>query len=45
MTSYLKRDIVMVSYCVDLTSVYGMIVGKFVLTSVSASAYYFSSFV
>ena len=27
----------MVSYCVDLTSVYSIIVGKFILTSVSAS--------
>ena len=35
----------MVSYFVDLTSVYSIIVGKFVLTSISASAYYFSSFV
>ena len=40
----LKRRIVMVSYCVDLTSVYSIIVGKFILTSVSASVYYFSSF-
>ena len=34
-------------YCADLTSVYSIIVGKFVLTSASivpASVYYFSSF-
>ena len=41
----LKRDIVMVSYCVDLTSVYSFTIDKFVLTSVSASIYYFSYFV
>ena len=35
----------MVSYCVDLTSVYSIIVAKFLLTSVSASVYYFSYFV
>ena len=35
----------MVSYCVDLRSVFGITVGKFVLTSVSASVYYYSSFV
>ena len=34
----------MVSYWVDLTSVYSVIVSKFVLTSVSASVY-FSFFV
>ena len=33
----LKRGIVMVSYCVDLTSVYSITVGKFALTSVSES--------
>ena len=35
----------MVSYWVDLTSVYSVTVSKFVLTSVSASVYYFSFFV
>ena len=35
----------MVSYCMDLTSVYSIIVGKLALTSVSTSVYYFSSFV
>ena len=32
----------MVSYCVDLTSVYSFTIGKFVLASVSASLYYFA---
>ena len=33
----LQRGIAMVSYCVNLTSVYSITVGKFVLTSVSGS--------
>ena len=32
-------------YCVVLTSVYSFTIGKFALTSVSASVYYLSSFV
>ena len=35
----------MVFYCVDLTSVCSITVGKFVLSSVSATVYHFSSYV
>ena len=38
-------NIYIYTYCVDLTSVYSITVGKFVLTSVSASVYCFGSFV
>ena len=37
MTLQFKRRDVKVFYCVDLTSVYSVTIGKFVLTSVSAS--------
>ena len=37
MTLQFKRRDVKVFYCVDLTSVYSFTIGKFVLTSVSAS--------
>ena len=45
LNKFTKPGIVMLSYCVDLTSVYGITVGKFALISVSASVCYFSSFV
>ena len=35
----------MISYGMDLASVYSFTIGKFVLTSVSANVYYFGSFV
>ena len=39
------RGIAMLYHCVDLTSVYSFTIGKFVLTSVSASVYNFRFFV
>ena len=45
LNKFTKPGIVMLSYCVNLTLVYGITDGKFVLIFVSASVYYFSSFV
>ena len=45
MCIYIYIHIYMVSYCVDLTSVYSFTIEKFALASVSASVYYFISFV
>ena len=41
--SMMLRDVVMVSYRMDLTSVYSFTIGKLVLTYVSASLCYLSS--